>query len=42
MIGRRQIALALALLSLSSTLCLQLMKKAGERLKKEQEKEQKK
>ena len=40
--GRRQIALALTLLSLSSTLCIKVMKKVGEKLKKDQEKHQQK
>ena len=40
--GRRQIALAVALLSLSSTLCLHLMKKVGEKLEREQKKKEEK
>lgn len=40
--GRRQIALALTLLSISSTLCIKVMQKVGEKLKKDQEKKEKK
>lgn len=40
--ARRQIALAVALLSLSSTLCLRLMKKVGEKMEREQKKKEEK
>ena len=36
---RHQIALAVALLGISSMLCLELMKKVGRRLKEQQKKE---
>lgn len=39
---RRQIALAVALLGLSSTLCLRLMKKVGEKMEREQKKKEEK
>ena len=35
---KKEFAVAVALLSASSALCLRLMKKVGERLKKQQEK----
>ena len=35
---KKEFAIAVALLSASSALCLRLMKKVGERLKKQQEK----
>ena len=38
---RHQIALAVALLGISSMLCLELMKKVGRRLEEQQKKEEK-
>lgn len=40
--GRRQAALALALLSLVSTLCIKGMQAVGEKLAEQQEKERRK